>query len=70
MWKYEKKLQYPIYTSDLGDGYIRVFSSEEAYNYWIKSGKTLKDLVLLEFAKPSEFFWQANSLASSSDSVQ
>lgn len=51
----QKKLQYPIYTSDLGDGYIRVFSSEEAYNYWIKSGKTLKDLVLLEFAKPSEY---------------
>lgn len=52
----QERLQHPIFVKDTGDGYVRIFSSQTAYDYWSKKPTELESkLVLYKMPKQSEY---------------
>jgi hypothetical protein len=52
----QDRLKHPIFVKDTGDGYIRIFSSQKAYEYWsAKPSEWESQLVLYKMPKASEY---------------
>ena len=52
----QERLKTPICVKDTGDGYVRIFSSVDAYNVWKEKPSTWeKKLVLYKMPKQSEY---------------